>query len=129
MKVEASAFLTSPSHAIFLWPYYPDMLTNSSAIVETEVFYGLFTHRQLDLPVLLMWRFRLNVFPQGTVCCFPRSIVRNFGGMIVSVLICKRNLKRMKQNKGVLDATRVQYLLFLLLIHFKIKFSSKLVLN
>ena len=73
----------------------------TSAMVVTEALHGLFTHRQLNASVILLWRFRLKVSPSRTICCFLRSLMTKFRSLLVSVSvwICKKKLKRMKQNK------------------------------
>ena len=81
-----------------------DGMANSiatSAMVVTEALHGLFTHRQLDASVILLWRFRLKVSPSRTICCFLRSLMTKFKSLLVSVSvwICKKKLKRLNQNK------------------------------
>ena len=73
------------------------MLTISSAMVATEVLHGFIRHRQLDLLVVLLCRFRLKVSPSWTSGCFPRSLMTKFKGILgpVSVMICKKKILRM----------------------------------
>ena len=65
-----------------LWARSPDMLTNSSAMVTTEALYCLFSHKQLDFLVVLLWRLIFKVSPTWTSCCFPslahEKILKNF---------------------------------------------------
>ena len=72
------------------------MLSISSTMVSTEALRVIFTHRQLDLSVNLLWGL----------------LKTKFKGILVSVrvMLCKLKLKRMNRNTGVSDATYDQLL-------------------